>query len=137
MTIQKVLLVDDDPSIRRIGEICLSKVGGWHVMVAASALEALDILNDFQPDVILLDVMMPQWDGITAFPSFVEKTEGKTPIIFMTAKVMKHELARYTELGAAGVVAKPFEPMLLPKEVQAIVGSFLRTQMELPSPCVA
>jgi CheY-like chemotaxis protein len=124
MAIRKVMLVDDDASIRRIGEICLSKVGKWEVVLCHSALHALEVVETEQPDVILLDVMMPQLDGITAFPDLQRKTKRGIPIIFMTAKVMKHELGRYLDLGAAGVISKPFEPITLPTEVKTIVAEY-------------
>jgi two-component system OmpR family response regulator len=124
MAIKKVMLVDDDASIRRIGEICLSKVGKWEVVLCHSAKHALEIVESEQPDVILLDVMMPHLDGITAFPDLQKKTKRAVPIIFMTAKVMKHETGRYTDLGAAGVISKPFEPMSLPAEVKSIVAEY-------------
>lgn len=124
MAIKKVMLVDDDAAIRRIGEISLSKVGKWEVISCPSAVVALETLSRETPDVILLDVMMPQLDGVTAFPEFRQKTGGAVPIIFMTARVMKHEINRYLELGAAGVISKPFEPSMMPLEVQAIVRAY-------------
>ena len=124
MTIKKVMMVDDDASIRRIGEICLARIGKWEVVLCPSASAALALLETERPDVILLDVMMPQLDGITAFPEFQRVTKGQVPIIFMTAKVMKHEIGRYLELGAAGVISKPFEPTQLPAQVQSIVSAY-------------
>lgn len=124
MSIKKVMLIDDDASIRRIGEICLSKVGKWEVVLCHSAIQALEVVEAEQPDVILLDVMMPHLDGITAFPELQKKTKCGVPIIFMTAKVMKHEIGRYLDLGAAGVISKPFEPTTLPAEVKSIVVEY-------------
>jgi CheY-like chemotaxis protein len=124
MVIKKVMLVDDDASIRRIGEICLSKVGKWEVVLCSSAIQALKVVEKEQPDLILLDVMMPQLDGITAFPDLQRKTKRGVPIIFMTAKVMKHEVGRYLDLGAAGVISKPFEPITLPTVINTIVAEY-------------
>ncbi len=129
--ITKVMMVDDDASIRRVGEIVLSRVGGWGVISCSSAQEALNLLDTEHPDLILLDVMMPVTDGITAFPLFKSKTKGQIPIIFMTAKIMSHETRRYTELGAAGVIAKPFEPSALPAQLEAIVSSYHSRQSVL------
>ena len=126
MYIQKVMLIDDDDSIRRIGEISLSRVGHWTVISCPSALSALEQVEATKPDVILLDVMMPQMDGVTVFPALQKKTRGQTPIIFMTAKVMTDEIGRYMELGAAGVITKPFEPTGLPGEIKKIVEVFQR-----------
>ncbi len=123
MRIEQVLLIDDDPSIRKIAEISLSRVGKWRVFLADSGLQALDVVSREQPDVILLDVMMPGMDGPTTLKYLREKHSlSNTPIIFMTAKVQKHEIDTYCQMGAAGVISKPFDPMLLPAEVERIVG---------------
>jgi len=122
MKIEQVLLIDDDPSIRRIGEISLSRVGNWRVVLAESGLQALDAVSHEVPDVILLDVMMPNMDGPTTLRRLREKDFlAGTPIIFMTAKVQKHEVDSYCEMGAAGVISKPFDPMTLPAEIQRIL----------------
>ncbi len=123
MRLEQVLLIDDDPSIRKIAEISLSRVGKWRVFLADSGLQALDVVSREQPDVILLDVMMPGMDGPTTLKYLREKPSlSNTPIIFMTAKVQKHEIDTYCQMGAAGVISKPFDPMLLPAEVERIVG---------------
>jgi len=124
MQIERVLMVDDDPSIRKIGELCLSKVGKWQVMMASSGQEALQIGPAFNPDVIILDVMMPGMDGPTTFKLLQENAAiSKTPVIFMTAKVQTHEVESYSSLGAAGVIGKPFDPMKLPAEIGAILSN--------------
>jgi CheY-like chemotaxis protein len=128
LAINKVMLVDDDACIRRIGEISLTKVGQWSVTSCASAAAALESLEQQIPDVILLDVMMPLVDGVAVFPEIVRRTQGLVPIIFVTAKVMNTEVLKYLELGAAGVITKPFEPTSLPQEIEAIVASYHRAQ---------
>jgi CheY-like chemotaxis protein len=123
MRIEQVLLIDDDPSIRKIAEISLSRVGKWRVLLADSGLQALDVVSREKPDVILLDVMMPGMDGPTTLKRLRENPSlCNTPIIFMTAKVQKHEIDTYCQMGAVGVISKPFDPMLLPAEVERIVG---------------
>jgi two-component system OmpR family response regulator len=122
LILSKVLLVDDEPDIRRIGQISLEHVGQWTVVQAQSGLQALHLAADERPDVILLDVMMPELDGPGTFARLRENpaTAG-IPVIFMTAKAQPHEVASYRALGAAGVIAKPFDPMTLPAEVRTIV----------------
>ena len=123
MTIRKVMLVDDDDDIREIGTMALSEVGQWQVVEAASGSEALTACERETPDVVLLDVMMPEMDGPTTFHSLRKLKSGKeVPIIFMTAKVQKHEVEGYLKLGAQGVIRKPFDPLTLPDEVRQIVG---------------
>ncbi|NVJ17891.1 response regulator [Myxococcus sp. AM010] len=121
-TLRKVMLVDDEEDIRTIGNLSLGRVGGWTTVLAASGAEALEKARAEQPDLILLDVMMPGMDGPTTFGRLrAEEATAHTPIIFMTAKIQKQEVARYLELGALGVIGKPFDPMTLPQEIRKLV----------------
>ncbi len=124
MVIDKVLLVDDEEDIRTIGEIALAEFGGWKVELASSGDQALDSVARATPDLILLDVMMPGMDGPKTFERLREAPEtAGIPVIFMTAKVQKHEVERYMALGAAGVIAKPFDPVTLPEEIRKIIAT--------------
>jgi len=124
MNIEKILMVDDDPSILMIAQISLTKVGKWTVQTAESGIKALDMLPSYKPDVILLDVMMPGMDGPTTFRKLRENEElAGTPVIFMTAKVQTREVESYCQLGAAGVISKPFDPMTLPGEIRQIIDA--------------
>lgn len=123
MHINRVLIVDDDPIIRKVAEISLSRVGKWTVMQAESGVQALSMAEEFLPDIILLDVMMPGTDGPTVFQRLsVLPSTATTPVIFMTAKVQRHEVQEYYALGAAGVITKPFDPLLLPGQIQSILS---------------
>ena len=122
MTIRKVLLVDDEDDIRTIGQLSLSRVGKWETVLASNGAEALQKAAAERPDVILLDVMMPGMDGPTTLARLREQpATAQTPVIFMTAKIQKHEVARYLELGAVGVIGKPFEPLTLPADIKKLV----------------
>ena len=122
MAIQKIMMVDDEPHIRRIGELSLRGVGKWTVVLAGSGREAIDLARREQPDVILLDVMMPGMDGPATLAELRDSKETEAiPVIFLTAKAQRHEVERYRQLGAAGVLTKPFDPMTLPDEVRGIV----------------
>lgn len=117
-----VLLVDDDANIRLIAEISLAEVGNWRVILAASGAEALKLLLTERPDLICLDVMMPGMDGPTLFGRIKENVAWRhIPVIFMTAKIQKDEVAQYIRLGAAGVISKPFDPMELPDVIEDIL----------------
>ncbi|MCP3137279.1 response regulator [Pyxidicoccus xibeiensis] len=121
-TLRKVMLVDDEDDIRTIGNLSLSRVGGWQTVLASSGAEALEKAAAEKPDLILLDVMMPGMDGPTTFGKLrAQASTASTPIIFMTAKIQKQEVARYLELGALGVIGKPFDPMTLPAEIRKLV----------------
>ena len=124
MTIRKVLLVDDEDDIRTIGQLSLSRVGKWETVLASNGAEALQKAAAERPDVILLDVMMPGMDGPTTLARLREQpATAQTPVIFMTAKIQKHEVARYLELGAVGVIGKPFDPLKLPAEIKKLLAS--------------
>jgi two-component system, OmpR family, response regulator len=117
----RITYVEDEPDIRAITEFALRELGGFCVDVCASGPEALQRTPDFNPDLILLDIMMPGMDGIETFNRLraFPKLAG-TPIVFMTAKAMKDEIEGYLAIGAADVIAKPFDPMTLARRVQEI-----------------
>ncbi len=120
--IQKILMVDDDLSILMIAQISLTKVGMWQVKTVDSGTKALSEIDEFKPDLVLLDVMMPGMDGPTTFKKLREnESSACTPVIFMTAKVQPGEVESYCKLGAAGVISKPFDPMTLPTEIRKLL----------------
>lgn len=123
--IKRVMLVDDEEDIRTIAEISLRVVGGWEVVLAASGEEALALVPERHPDVVLLDVMMPGIGGPGALAGLRAQPGGEAlPVIFVTAKVQRDEVARYEAMAVAGVIAKPFDPMTLPERVRALVGAW-------------
>jgi two-component system, OmpR family, response regulator len=124
VTALQVLQVEDQEDIRDIVAISLGIDPGIHLRAAASGFEALDILSGgYQPDVILLDIMMPEIDGLETL-SRVRGLPGHedTPVIFMTARTMDHERSHYINLGAVGVIPKPFDPMTLASSVRSILA---------------
>jgi CheY-like chemotaxis protein len=117
-----LLLVDDDDAIREIAQISLERVGGWSVVAVGSgeaAVETVEAGGVF--DVIVLDVMMPGIDGPTTLGRLRGPLPASVPVIFLTAKLQAADRARLQALGAAGVIAKPFDPMALPGEIDAIL----------------
>ena len=119
----KGLIVDDEPDIRRIAKLGLSRVGGMEVVEAANGAEALVRAKEDRPDAVLLDVMMPGLDGPSTLARLREDpaTSG-IPVVFLTAKAIAAELERLKVLGAAGVLTKPFDPMTLARELRALLG---------------
>jgi CheY-like chemotaxis protein len=123
VNIRTVMIVDDDEDIRLVSELAARRIGKWDVILATTGEEALDRARDRQPDVILLDVMMPGMDGPTTLAKLREEPKtAKIPVIFLTAKVQKQEVESYLALGAMGVILKPFDVMTLPDEVRRIVA---------------
>lgn len=128
--LQRILLVDDDEDIRRIAALGLERVGGMVVKACASGAEAVDSISDFVPDLVLLDVMMPKMAGPLVFEMLVESPDFEGGIIFVTAKAQRHEVAQYLEMGAIGVIKKPFDPMTLTDEVRAIWSDWRRASRD-------
>ncbi len=120
-TLQKILYVEDEADIRKIAKLVLGEVGGFEVLICASGAEAVDKAPGFQPDIILLDVMMPGMDGADTLEALHRLPAlADTPAIFLTAKAMPDEIERYRELGVLDVIAKPFDPMTLADQVRKI-----------------
>jgi two-component system, OmpR family, response regulator len=113
--------VEDEPDIQMVARLALEALGGYTVEICSTGNEALERAPAFQPQLILLDVMMPGMDGPTTLRNLRGLPQfSATPIIFMTAKVQPNEVAEYKAIGALDVIPKPFDPMTLASQVQAI-----------------
>lgn len=120
--IEKILYVEDEPDIRTIAEIALRDIGGFILETCSSGTEAIEKAEAFEPDLILLDVMMPGMDGSETLARLRQlKATATIPAIFMTAKIQPQEVVYYKSLGAVDVIAKPFDPMSLAEQVRAIM----------------
>lgn len=119
--LEKILYAEDEPDIQEVATLALETVGGLNLKVCGAGQEAVDAVADYQPDLLLFDVMMPGMDGPTALQE-IRKLPGMEaiPAIFMTAKVQPAEVAHYKELGAWDVIPKPFDPMTLADQVREI-----------------
>ncbi len=121
--LRKVLLVDDDRNIRRIGELSLGLIGGIEVTLADSGPHAVELAANDPPDVVLLDVSMPEVDGPSTLKLLhANPVTANVPIIFLTAWTQDDEVAHLLSLGAVGVIAKPFDPMTLAADVERCFG---------------
>lgn len=120
---RRVLVVDDDVDILEVAKMSLELVGGWSVTTAADGQQALDRARTDQPDAIVMDVMMPRMDGPTAAVALrADPATAGIPVVLLTASVQPAERAALQDLPVAGVLGKPFDPMLLPAELAAILG---------------
>jgi CheY-like chemotaxis protein len=116
----RILHIDDDPDIRDIVEFSLAQDPALAVTSCANGRDALAIAAEWAPDLVLCDVRMPEMDGPTILARLRECSEtAKAAIIFMTGLTAPHELKRLTALGAAAVIAKPFDPMTLANMVRS------------------
>ncbi|WP_455217888.1 response regulator [Kaarinaea lacus] len=117
----RILYVEDEPDIQAVAQIALEAVGGFTLKICNNGLEALREAVDFAPDLLLLDVMMPDMDGPTTLGELRKLPSlASTPAIFMTAKVQPHEVEELRALGAIDVIAKPFDPMNLSNQIKEI-----------------
>lgn len=123
MTRRRILLVEDDDSIRLVAQLTLEELGGYEVLAVDSGREALVRLNHQTPDLIVLDVSMPDMDGPQTLTAIRQRTDlQRVPIVFLTAHTQPQEVVRFRALGAADVIAKPFDPKELCARVKAALG---------------
>lgn len=117
----KIMYVDDEADIRTIVQFALEDEEGLDLRICASGQEALDTVDSYRPDLVLLDVMMPGMDGPTTLQRLHEQSDwARLPIAFVTAKVQLQEVTHFKAIGAVDVIAKPFDPMSLADQVRAI-----------------
>jgi CheY-like chemotaxis protein len=123
MTAVRILHVDDELDIRDVVKISLSLDPEFETRSCASGAEALAVAEEWPPDVIVLDVMMPGMDGPATLARLREsKQTVNIPVVFMTARAQSTEIAYFRSLGAAGVISKPFDPMTLAASVRGYVS---------------
>lgn len=121
LVLNKILLVEDDQDIQAIMRIALESIGRFTVKYATSGLESIQLTKDYIPDLILMDMMMPEMDGMTTYIELRKNQKlHNIPIIFITAKVLSDEVEIYSQLGAAAVITKPFDPLTLADQLREI-----------------
>ena len=120
----KALIIDDEEDVRYVAQLSLGRIGGMDVIESSNGEDGLVRATNEQPDFILLDMMMPGMDGAATFRALRDSAQTRgIPVVFLTAKAMTSEVQRLKELGAKGVVLKPFDPMTLAAEIRAILGT--------------
>lgn len=118
----RILYVDDENDIREIAQMSLELDLEFEVQSCSSGIEALTNAADWQPDLILLDVMMPDMDGPETLRRLADSPlTASIPVVFITARTQTHEVQRYLAMGAVGVIAKPFDPLALAGEVRKLL----------------
>lgn len=123
MSNKRILLIDDEETIQEVVQVGIEIEAGWLVEIASSGLAGIDLAQNNPPDAILLDVMMPEMDGIDTLSRL--KTNNKTsaiPVIFLTAKAQAEEKNQFQSLGVADVITKPFNSMTLASQIAKILG---------------
>ncbi|MBW4592227.1 MAG: response regulator [Brasilonema angustatum HA4187-MV1] len=120
---RRILLIDDEERLSEVVQTCLEIMGDWEVLSAGTAKEGLLKAKTEHPDAILLDVMMPDMDGITLFRHLQQNRATQLiPVILLTAKMQPVDQAQFAQLGVAGVIAKPFDALTLAEQVAELLN---------------
>lgn len=121
ITLSKILYAEDEPDIQKIVKLSLEKFGGYEVITCNSGIDVLKKVSDFNPNLILLDVMMPEMDGLSTFEELRKIPQfSKTLIIFMTAKAQLEEIKNIQKNEMVEVISKPFDPIILSSVIRNI-----------------
>ena len=117
----KILCIDDEQDILALTVMCLESMGGYQVAGCSNGREGIAKAKEFRPDLITVDMMMPDMDGRMVLAALKADPElAGIPVVFMTAKAQDSDIANYKNAGAAGVLPKPFDPMAISAEIQKI-----------------
>jgi len=120
---KRILFIDDESHIRQVVKACLESIGGWNVLLAASGQEGLSKAVSEQPDAILLDVMMPEMDGLVLLQQLQTNSVTQSiPVVFLTARQSLTEPQRFQALGVKGAIAKPFNSLTLVPQIANVLG---------------
>lgn len=120
---RRVLLVEDEDDIREVAALSLEAVQSWSVVAVGNGVDGVAAAVADPPDVVLLDVMMPGQDGPSTLAALrADPRTRDVPVVFLTAKTQRREQDELLALGAAGVLAKPFDPVTLGAQIAAVLG---------------
>ncbi len=123
MNEKNILLIDDEETIQEVVQVGIEIEAGWQVAIASSGQEGITLAQNQQPDAILLDVMMPDMDGIATLSQLKANVKTRTiPVIFLTAKTQAAEKDQLHNLGVVDVITKPFNSMTLASQIAKILG---------------
>lgn len=113
-SLRKILYAEDESDIQTIVQIALWSCSNLNLKICDNGQLLLDCVEEYKPDLILLDIMMPVMDGLTTFRKLKlnDATKG-IPVIFITAKAQAQEIEMYKSTGVIGVITKPFDPLTL------------------------
>lgn len=123
MVAKRILLVDDEADIQTVARIGLTLKTDWEILSVSSGEGCLQLALSTPLDAILLDVMMPDMDGISTLKALRAASETDTiPVIFLTAKAQAADRRQLYALGAQGVITKPFDPTTLASQVAGFLS---------------
>ena len=121
ISLQRILLADDEPDILEISRIALETVGGFEVSVCSTGKTLLERLTEFEPDLVIVDVLMPDMTGPEVFEEIRRRPEFDTiPVVYLTGVIQEEELDDLRATGVADIILKPFDPMTLADRINGI-----------------
>ena len=121
ISLQRVLVADDEPDLLEIARIALETLGGYEVVTCQSGSELLRLLPEFEPDLVVVDVLMPDMGGIEVFNALRREPRYENlPVVFLTGLVLERDLDELRASGAADIITKPFDPMTLADRIGRI-----------------
>jgi CheY-like chemotaxis protein len=119
--LKSILYVEDDLHVRTTAKLVMEVIGKFEVRDCGSGREALAVARDFQPDLILLDVMMPEIDGVGTLALLRRLPHlAEVPVLFVTGLTTAEDVARYLDAGAIGVIPKPVVPLRLAGQLNSL-----------------
>jgi two-component system, OmpR family, alkaline phosphatase synthesis response regulator PhoP len=119
----KVLVIDDEEDVRYIVRLSLGRVGGMTVLEASNGPAGIELAKSERPGFILLDMMMPGMGGVAVFHALRAAPEtADIPVVFLTAASRAYDVERMQDLGAKGVIRKPFDPLRLADQIAAMLA---------------
>lgn len=121
--LMKVLIIEDDEDVRCVASLSLRLIGGLQVVEASSGAQGIEKASKERPDAILLDLIMPEMDGTETINALKNNPDtAEIPIVFLTTRTLSEDSDRMRNLGAAGILHKPFDPMTLASQLREIVS---------------
>jgi two-component system, OmpR family, alkaline phosphatase synthesis response regulator PhoP len=123
MSYKRILVIDDEEPIQEVIQCCLEDIGGWQVWLASSGLAGIALAQEIIPDGILLDVMMPELDGLLTLTKIrATPTIADIPVVLLTARNQDRDRSQFDHLHVLGTIIKPFDPMTIVDRVAAAFG---------------
>ncbi|MBD2464926.1 response regulator [Oscillatoria sp. FACHB-1407] len=121
MSNKRILIIDDEETIQTVVQFGIRMTAGWQVLVATSGRQGIQLAQQEQPDVILLDVVMPDMSGMTALKTLQsDDATAHIPVILLTAKAQLTGHSDHAR-GVRGVITKPFNSLHLSEQIARIL----------------
>jgi CheY-like chemotaxis protein len=123
VSVKRILFIDDEEDIQALARLSLQLEAGWDLLTASSGQEGISIAEIERPDAILLDVMMPDMDGLATLKKLQTNPKvNQIPVIFLTAKAQAADRRRFYAAGVQGVITKPFDTLTLASQIAGFLG---------------